>query len=169
MSKASKRRSAPALPAGEDGQLLRDVFGAHNLDSDKPEHWVALVKALAEMSQKRAGRSKQWTDDKLFQLSVAFYRAQRKHPDKSENNICKILANRGEFGNLHADTLRRRLHDTRDPSRYRPLISMLENLGYEPAGGNSEKHWREWLKGSVDVYENDAGKIRLHWPGLVRK
>jgi hypothetical protein len=163
--------AAPKIPEGAEGQFVRDVFRAHNLDLNKPEHWVALVRAQAAMSQKRAGRSKQWTDDRLFQLTVAFHRAQREHPDKSENNICKILAKRGEFGDVHADTLRRRLHDTRDPSRYGLLLSVLENLGYEPKAGNSKEHWREWLKKtrSVDVYENDAGEMRLHWPGLVRK
>ena len=162
--------SAPIIAEGPDGELVRDVFRAHGLDPHKPEHWVALVRAFADSSRRRAGRAKEWTDDKLFQLSLAFFRAQREDPGKTESDICRILAKRGEFRGAHAETLRRRLHETRDPRRYGLLRSVLEHLSYEPEDGNTPEHWQRWLRtGRLDVYEDDAGNIRLNWPGLVRK
>src|SRR5882757_3989747 len=86
--------TAPVIPEGPEWQDVRDIFETHHLDPNNPAHWALLVKALAEMSEKkdRAGRPKQWEDDRLVHLGADFGRLRHKHPKKSESDICRLLA-----------------------------------------------------------------------------
>ena len=107
--------SAPKIPDGPAGQRLRDKFEAYNLDPDNPENWVLLFSAMVQPG--KAGRPTKWTSEELDRLNATYHRVQRKHPDKSEANICHIIANSGEFPRVKWNTLQRRLHDFRNPER----------------------------------------------------
>jgi hypothetical protein len=156
----TKSVGAPAIPGNSDGEIVRDYFRAMNLDPDKPEHWFALVKAFIEDSKKRAraGAPTRWTDQKLLQLRADFVRIQRERPNKSESDICRALARRGVYGDLDWKTLRRRLHDSRNPERNRFLGRVLETLMDEYS--NPPEELRKWLTtGSTDVFQDEHGNI----------
>jgi hypothetical protein len=115
--------SAPKIPDGPDGRLVRAAFAALNLDPNNPDRWFPLILGYVEASRKRAkaGAPKKWTDDKLMQLLMDFTAQQQKmqqtNPNVSENSICAQLVKRETYRKFKPNTLRKKLYDARNPER----------------------------------------------------
>jgi hypothetical protein len=129
--------SAPKIPDGPESQHLRDKFEAYNLDPNDPDHWVLLLTALVEPG--KPGRSKAWTAENLDMLNAIYRRFQRKHPDKSEADICRMIAKIRVPKDLPQpkwkwQTIQRRLHDFRNPEKnhlLKQLLDVAEARGFD--------------------------------------
>jgi hypothetical protein len=167
-----EKPSAPTIPDGPDGQVVRDAFKSFRLDPHNPKHWYYLLKAYAESGRKPPGRAQEWTDTNLVQLAADFARVQIDHPDKSERDICDMLAKLKRDGTLvyggrKGTTLLRRLYDARNPERNSFLKSMLDVLmsEYEVVGGNTRERLLAWLTtGYTEVWEDKTGKLHFSPP-----
>jgi len=158
---------APKIPDGPDGRLVRDYFRAMGLDPLQPEHWFALLKAFIDQSRNRArvGAPQKWTASKLLRLSADFARVQHDNPQKSDSDICRLLARRGLYAKQSWQSLRRRLYDAKNPERNEFLARLLDSLMAQ------YKNPREELlafltSGTLDVYEDDEGNIKTRPRGI---
>jgi hypothetical protein len=161
--------SAPKIPDGPSGQRLRDKFDAYNLDPNNPDNWALLFNAMVE--GKEPGRPKKWTDHMLSMLNAVYHRVQRKHPDKSEADVCRFIVKSGEFPKVKWETLQRRLHDFRNPARNGELKFILDGImkqrGLESAA-DRERVLFELTMAGMDVFaETDAaGEVLLDETGV---
>jgi hypothetical protein len=97
-------------------------------------------------------------------LNAVYHRIQCKYPNKSEANVCVIIANSGEFPGVRWKTLVRRLSDFRNPAKNRELKYILDGVmkqrGLESAA-DRERVLFELTMTGVDVFEqiDEAGKV----------
>jgi hypothetical protein len=156
--------SAPKIPEGRDWEIVRDAFRGARLDPSNPEHWVLLLRLYIETVNRRAraGRSREWTDERLIKLAADFSHVQHDHPGKSDSEICRRLARREGYSEVTAATLRRKLQDARDPKRNRSLARIIDGIAaeYEVEGGNTRERLREWATtGYTHYWEDKEGKL----------
>jgi hypothetical protein len=139
-------------------------FRGNGLDPSNPEHWAFLLKSYIETVYRRAraGRSREWTDERLIKLGADFSRVQHDHPDKSDSDICRILAKREDYSGMTAGTLRRRLQDARDPDYNGFLARLIDQFAaeYDVEGGNAREQLRSWLTtGFTYCWQDKAGNL----------
>jgi hypothetical protein len=151
---------APKIPDGPDGQVVRAYFRAAHLDPQQPEHWFMLLKILIAAGsggRARAGAPRKWAADKYIRLTADFSLLQLKHPKKNDSEICRLLARqRGLKGKRSWESLRRRLHDAKNPAKNESLARVLDDLMAQYA--NSKEELLAWLNsGFIDVYEDGEG------------
>jgi hypothetical protein len=90
-----------------------DAFKAFDLDHRRISGWCLLLMHLARVlfpNERRSGRPRKWTDDRLCGLLADVDAYKRKHPKASDTVICKWLEKRYP---VSASRLRRALHDAR--------------------------------------------------------
>jgi hypothetical protein len=90
-----------------------DAFKAFDLDHRRISGWCLLLMHLARVlfpNERRSGRPRKWTDDRLRGLLADVDAYKRKHPKTSDTVICKWLQKR--YG-VKPPRLRRALHDAR--------------------------------------------------------
>jgi len=158
---------APKIPDGPDGRLVRGYFRAMNLDPLQPEHWFELLKILIDQSRNRAkaGAPKKWTTDKLVHLAADFSCVQLDNPQKSDSDICRLLARRKLYAKQSWQTLRRRLYEAKDPKRNELLARLLDDLMAQYK--NPREELLAFLTGgTLDVYEDDEGNIMTRPRGI---
>jgi hypothetical protein len=90
-----------------------DAFKAFDLDHRRISGWCLLLMHLARVlfpNERRSGRPRKWTDDRLRGLLADFAAYKHKHPKKPDTVICKWLEKRYS---VSAPRLRRVLNDAR--------------------------------------------------------
>jgi hypothetical protein len=151
--------SAPKIPDGPEWDIVRDAFRGVGLDPNNPEHWPFLLKGYIEtvLRRARAGRSREWTDERLTKLASDFARVKHDHAGKSDSDICRTLAKREDDSGWSAPTLRRRLQDARDPECNGFLDRVIEQLAaeYEVEGGNTREQLRVLLTTGYTYFWRD--------------
>jgi hypothetical protein len=90
-----------------------DAFKALDLDHRRISGWCLLLMHLARVlfpNERRSGRPRRWTYDRLCGLLADVDAYKREHPKTSDTVICKRLQKRYS---VSAPRLRRVLHDAR--------------------------------------------------------
>jgi hypothetical protein len=79
--------------------------------------------------EKKSGATRQWTDDRLQQLSTDFLVVKAQHPEKSDAQVCALLRKRfdGRYAEWDAKTIRRKLQDARNPATNSRLAAALSD------------------------------------------
>ena len=161
--------SAPKIPAGPEGQRVREAFAERELDPGNPEHWLALVNAF--VGSRPVGAPKQWTEERLTRLRIDAALIRRKNPAMREPAVCRALVKRPEYRRFKPETLRKLIHDSWKKLELTPAAqAMLDYLvtNYEtPDGDNSLEALLKWAKwGSFKFYEDASGNLRCVPSGL---
>jgi hypothetical protein len=91
-----------------------DAFKALDLDHRRISGWCLLLMHLARVlfpNERRSGRPRKWTYDRLCMLLADVAVLKRKHPKAPDTDICKWL--KKKWPNDKPARLRRVLHDAR--------------------------------------------------------
>jgi hypothetical protein len=125
------------------------------------------VLEVRKLIGQKPGATRQWTDDRLSQLSTDFLVVKARHPNKSDAQVCALLRRRfdGRYAKMNAGTIRRKLHDARSPATNSRLAAALS----DPRNPFSLE---DLIFGVISVYEDDASEIRevsRHYPPKGRR
>ena len=131
-------------------QPVRDAFKAFELDVEQPGDWQRLLYCLAEAHfGKRRGNPKAWDENRLCRLQVDFLTTKKQNPDKSEEDVYKILSKEDRYQTASVrtrenwrprgwKTLRRQMPAAR--AAYKRTIERLATtkLAWDSKHGNSD-------------------------------
>jgi hypothetical protein len=170
--------TAPKIPAGPEGQKMREAFAALNLNPDNPDHWFKVLQHYIEGGAKKrasAGRPKEWTDEQKMRLAadVALLRAFEHPTMSSVSSLCRILSKRLAYREFKPSTLRKKVYEAWESVAGAHTGASLEleylMANYKmPNGKNSRRAFEVWMKtGTWDFFVDKSGNMRAVPHGLI--
>ena len=156
--------SAPKIPDGPEGNLIRGCFVKARLDPNNPDDWPKLVLFL----RGKLGAPKKWDEEMRKQLFFHARRIQtehwRKHPRSkplSETEVCKQLEMSGKFPGFDWDALRKMLHRT----SAQLLKELVTHFGVDPRTKEARTLLQLFMRERpVKVYKDKDGKRVIEAP-----
>jgi hypothetical protein len=139
------RRLSPSTDVKQN-DALRQAFEAFGLDPKDEERWRLLLALFAEAyfePRRPRGGPKQWDGFRLCQLLADARTVRKKNPRiRAESEICELIKMtfRKRYAGVSAETIRRRLHDARDPAKNDVLRDLLKAWTPDPRRITAGQH-----------------------------